>query len=313
MRPFRFGVMANHTLAPPQDGKAWADFCRRAEDLGYSSVLLSDHLYDPLTPVPAMMAAADATSTLRVGALVFGNDYRHPAMLAKEVAVVDVLSGGRVEFGLGAGWKATDYEQSGIRQDPAGVRVDRLVESVAVLKGLWADGPFSYAGEHYRITDLDSVPKPRQRPHPPVLLGGGSKRVLSVAGREADIVGVNRALRSGSVDAGALNDSSARSTDRKVGWIREAAGERFDRIELNMVVPDLVITGRRRQVAEDLAGPYQLSPDEVLEVPHLWVGTVEEICADVVRRRERWGVSYLMVIAKDMEAAAPVVARLAGT
>jgi len=312
-RPFRFGVMANHSLALPKDAATWSAFCRRAEDLGYSSALLSDHLWDQLAPVPAIISAAEATTTLRVGALMFCNDYRHPAMLAKETATADLLSGGRLEVGLGAGWKVTDYSQSGIRHDPAGVRVDRLVEGVQVLKGLWGEGPFSFEGDHYTIKDLDSNPKPLQRPHPPLILGGGSVRVLSLAGREGDIVSINRALKSGAVDPAAKNNSSGASTDQKIEWIRAAAGSRFDDIELNMVVPDIVITDRRRAVAEERASQYQLSASEVLEVPHLWCGSVDQVCEDLISRRERWGISYLVVTAKDVEAAAPVVARLSGT
>ena len=168
-RRFRFGVQAHR--AP--DGPAWTELARRAEGLGYSTLLVMDHFGDQLGPVPAMTAAATATAELRVGSLVFDNDYRHPVTLAKDIATVDLLSAGRVEFGVGAGWMRSDYEEAGILLEPAEVRIDRLEEAIAVVKGLWAPGPFSHEGRHYTITNLDGTPKPVQQPHPPVLLGGG--------------------------------------------------------------------------------------------------------------------------------------------
>src|SRR5437762_11989578 len=167
-RKFRFGVQASSAGSAAE----WATLARKAEDLGYSSLFLPDHFGDQLAPIPAMMAAADATTDLKVGALVFDNDYKHPVVLAKEIATIDVLSGGRVEFGIGAGWMNTDYEQSGIPKDRDGVRIARMVEGLEVCKALWSDEPCTYKGEHYTITALDGLPKPVQRPHPPVLIGG---------------------------------------------------------------------------------------------------------------------------------------------
>lgn len=313
IRPFRFGLMVNHSIPLPRGRADWVSLCRKAEQVGFSSILLSDHLWAQLAPVPAIMAAAEATSpSVRVGALMFGNDYRHPAVLAKEVASLDVLTDGRIEVGLGAGWKESDYRQSGIRLDPPGVRVDRLRESIAVLKGLWAGGEFSYRGEHYQIDRLENTPQPVQLPHPPLVVGGGGRRVLSLAAREADIVGINRSLTVGAVGTAARNNSSGAATDQKVQWIREAAGERFGQLELTMVVPDVTITDDRRATARGLASRYGLEPDDVLEVAQLWCGSVDQICDDLVRRRERWGVSYLVVVARDLELVAPVVERLAG-
>lgn len=177
-RTFRFGVQ----IASAGSAQEWADLARRAEELGYSSVFMPDHFGEQLAPVPALMAAADATTDLRIGALVFGNDYKHPVVLAKEAATLDVLSGGRFEFGIGAGWMNTDYEESGIQHDRPGVRIDRLAESVQICKGLFGEDPVTFEGEHYRISGLNGMPKPVQRPHPPVLIGGGGKRVLSLAG-----------------------------------------------------------------------------------------------------------------------------------
>ncbi|MGH9186300.1 MAG: TIGR03621 family F420-dependent LLM class oxidoreductase [Acidimicrobiales bacterium] len=308
-RRFRFAAQF-HTA---QNADAWAAKARKAEDLGYSTLLLPDHFGDQLAPVPAMMAAADATTDLRVGVLVFDNDYKHPVVLAKEVATIDVLSGGRVEFGIGAGWMNTDYEQSGIPQDPPGVRIDRMTEALAVIKGLWDDGPVSFEGRHYRISGLEGLPKPVQRPHPPILIGGGGKRVLSLAAREADLVGINPRLTSGAADAESARDALASRTDTKVAWVREAAGERFDDLELNMLVFAVIVTDDRRAMLEMMAGATGLTPEEASDVPHAWIGTVEEICDQIVAARERWGVSYWIVQGDPFEAAAPVVAKLAGT
>ena len=308
-RPFRFGIQLSS--APP--GQDWAALAREAEDLGYSTLLMPDHFGDQLAPVPALAAAAAATSALRIGPLVLDNDYKHPVVMAKEMATLDVLSGGRLELGLGAGWMASDYEQSGIPMDPAGVRVDRLEEAVAIVKGLMAPGAFSYEGKHYRVTDLDGLPKPVQSP-PPLLIGGGGPRVLALAGREADIVGLNPAVRSGQVDAAAARDGGADVTDRKLGWVREAAGERYGGIELTMLIYMAVITDDRAGTMAATAPLFGLEPEGLEHYPHAWVGTVDQIAADLEARRDRWDVSYLVVQGVDtMRAMAPVVARLAGT
>ena len=308
-RPFRFGVQCAHASSGPE----WADLARKAESLGYSSLFLPDHFGDQLAPVPAMMAAADATTDLRIGCLVFDNDYKHPVVLAKEVATIDVLSDGRVEFGLGAGWMNTDYEQSGIQHDRAGVRIDRMEEAIQVYKGLFGPETYSFDGKHYRITGMDGHPKPIQQPHPPLLIGGGGKRVLSIAGREAQIVGINPAIVSGAADAAAARNGAADETDRKVGWVREAAGDRYDHIEMNMLVFAVIITDDREGTAANMAALFGLEPEGALEYPHGWFGTVDQICDDLVARRERWDVSYLVIQADAMEAAAPIVAKLAGT
>ena len=308
-RPFRFGVQ----LSTAPSGEAWATLARRAEDLGYSSLFLPDHFGDQLAPVPAMQAAADATTSLRVGCLVFDNDYKHPVVLAKEIATIDVLSGGRVELGIGAGWMNSDYEQSGIQHDRAGVRIDRMEEGVAVLKGLFADGAYSFEGDHYRITGLDGQPKPVQRPHPPILIGGGAKRVLTIAGREADIVGVNPSIVSGQVDADAARSGAADVTDQKLEWVRAAAGDRYTDIEINMLIFAAMLTDDPAGTKASMAPLFGLEPGDIDDYPHAWIGSVESICDDLQKRRERWDVSYLVVQGDAMEAMAPVVERLAGS
>ena len=308
-RRFRFGIQ----LSNAPSGADWAALARKAEDLGFSTLFLPDHFGDQLAPVPAMQAAADATTDLRVGCLVFDNDYKHPVVLAKEVATIDVLSGGRVELGLGAGWMNSDYEQSGIQHDRAGVRIDRMEEAIAVLKGLFAEGAFSYEGEHYRITTMDGLPKTVQRPHPPLLIGGGAKRVLSIAGREADIVGINPSIVSGNVDADAARSGAASLTDEKLEWIKAAAGDRYRELELNMLIFAGIITDDAAGTKAMMAPLFGLEPQDLDDYPHALIGSVESICEDLQRRRDRWDVSYVVVQGDAMEALAPVVARLAGT
>ncbi len=308
-RPFRFAVQASGA----SDGMAWTDLARRVESLGYATLSMPDHFGDQLAPVPAMAAAAAATTTLRIASLVFDNDYRHPVVLAKEMATLDVLSGGRVELGIGAGWLATDYQQSGIRHDPAGVRLERMAEAVCVMRGLMADGPFGFQGKHYTISNLDGRPKPVQRPHPPIVMGGGGRRMLSIAGREADIVGINANLGAGRVGPEMAADVTPAAFERKIGWVREAAGERFDQIELQVQAFFLAVTDDRDATAAAVGQGFGVDADQVLEIPLVLIGNVQELAEDLQRRRARFGISYITVPAEMCEAFAPVVERLAGT
>ena len=307
-RPFRFGVQGR-SLGPRQE---WLDMVRRAEALGFSSYLALDHFVRGLDPVASLMAAAMATSTMRVGGFVFDNDFRHPALLAKAATTIDVLSGGRFELGIGAGWLKEEYDQTGIPFDPAGVRIARMEEAISLLKLIFTEEhPVSFAGEHYTVTDLICPPHPVQRPHPPFLIGGGSKRVLSVAGREADIVGITtRARHDGLKDT---TDLTAAATEQKIAWIKEAAGERFAEIELNMVVGDVVATDDRQDAAERLADQYGVTAEQILDSPLVLIGDAEEMAERLQERRERFGFSYIVVTEPNIEALAPVVERLAGT
>jgi probable F420-dependent oxidoreductase len=308
-RRFRFAVQAGRVTTGPE----WADLAREAESLGYSGLSMPDHFGDQLAPLSGLAWAAAATRTLRVGALVFDNDYRHPVVLAKEAATLDVLSGGRLELGLGAGWLTTDYDQSGIPCDRPAVRIERMVEGLRVVKGLMAAGAFSFQGEHYTITGMDGLPKPVQRPHPPVLIGGGGRRILSIAGREADIVGIGTNLRSGHMGTHLAENVTAEATARKVGWVRDAAGDRFDTVELHMQVFLFQLTDDRTAVATGIAQFMDTSVEAVLETPIVLLGTQQEIVDQLQRQRDAYGVSYLTVGADSMRAFAPVVARLAGT
>src|ERR671912_2720173 len=215
-RRFRFGIQLSHAST----GAEWLELARRAEDLGYSTLFVPDHFANQVAPVAALTGAAGATTSLRIGPLVLDNDYRHPVVTAKEMASLDLLSDGRLELGIGAGWMASDYEQAGIAMEPPALRVDRLEEALDVLEGLFGPGPFSYEGKHYRIAGLDGLPKPVQQPHPPILVGGGGPRLLRLAGREADIVGINPNLRAGEVSPDAVQDTIAAMTKQKVEWVR---------------------------------------------------------------------------------------------
>ncbi|MEY2458222.1 MAG: hypothetical protein QOG30_52 [Acidimicrobiaceae bacterium] len=259
------------------------------------------------------MAAADATTTLRVGALVLCTDFTHPVVIAKEAATIDVLSGGRFELGLGAGWMTSDYDNTGIALDPAGTRIQRMGEALTVIDALWSDTPCTFDGQHFTISGLDGRPKPVQRPRPPVLVGGGGRRVLSLAAQRADIVGLNIDLRRGVVDAGAGPNATDDATAEKLAWIRDAAGARFDQLELHVRVHLVIVTNDRWGMAAELAPAFGLSPEESLRSPHALAGSVEQIIDDLVERRERWGISYIGVGVDALHALAPVVAKLAGT
>lgn len=308
---FRFGVQCSSP--PTRGGHGWAELARACEDLGYSTLTVADHFDDQLAPVPALMAAADATTTLRIGALVLCTDYTHPVVLAKEAATIDLLSDGRFELGLGAGWMTTDYAQSGIPLDRAGTRIARLTEAIEVIDALWRDGPVTFRGDHFSLDGLEGSPKPLQRPRPPVLVGGGGRRVLSLAARVADIVGLNVDLRRGVIDDKAGPNATEEATAEKLAWIRDAAGSRFDDLELHVRVHLATVTNDRWGMAATLGPAFGMTPEQSLASPHALAGTIEQITDDLVERRERWGISYIGVGVDALHALAPVVAKLAGT
>lgn len=307
--PFRFGIQ----IREARDAAGWKDLARRIEDHGYSTATMPDHFTDQLAPLPALQAIADATTTLRVGALVFDNDYKHPVVLAKELATMDVLSDGRVEIGLGAGWMVSDYEASGIPFDRPGVRIDRFVEALHVIKAAMGDGPFSFGGEHYTIADYNGLPKPVQQPRPPILIGGGGKRVLGIAAREADIVGINGTMTAGAVGPEALGTMTRPAVVDRIGIIREAAGDRIDDIELNIRVFFVAITEDPEPMIDNMAKMLQVEPDLIRDSPFSLIGPISAVTEDVLRLREETGISYLIVGQDDVESFAPVVAALSGT
>lgn len=290
----------------------WSWQLRRAETLGYSIVTVADHFGGRLAPIPALAAASDQVG-LRLGTLVLANDFRNPAMLAKETATLDVLSGGRFELGIGAGWLAEDYEASGITMGEPGARIDRLEETIAIVKGLWGDSRLQHDGRHYRI-DLDGQPKPVQQPRPPILIAGGARRVLRLAGREADIVGISVRLDQG--ERAQLTEGVVSTTremiEQKLAWIREGAGDRYDNLELNTLVFEAHVTDSPEVVLEGIGQRTGIDSRVVKDSPQVLVGTVEEICETIEERRAAYGISYYSFYEEDIETMAPVVERLSG-
>jgi probable F420-dependent oxidoreductase len=259
------------------------------------------------------MSAADATSKLRIGSLVFDNDYRHPVVLAKEAATLDLMSDGRLDFGLGAGWLASDYEQTGIPLDPPGTRIERMAEALQIIKAFFAGGSVSFKGKHYAVDGVEAVPRPAQKPHPPIILGGGGRRMLRLAAREADIVSVNYKLTEGRVNRALIHTGMADATDEKLGWVREAAGDRFSEIELMATIFVANVTDERDSVAEAMAAGFGSEPRDVLDMPHFLIGTIEQMIEDLRARRERYGISHYVLPDSAAESLAPVVERLTGT
>ena len=308
LRPFRFGVQASSAKTRAE----WVDLALRTEGQGYSCLTMPDHYDEQMAPVPALMTAANVTTTLRVGALVWDNDYKHPAVLAKELATMDVLSDGRLELGIGAGWMISDYEQMGIPYDSAKIRIDRFVEGIKVIKGAMSQGPFSFSGEHYTITGYNGTPKPIQAPCPPILIGGGGKRVLSIAAREADIIGINATMSAGVVGPDAISTMTAAAVDEKVDIVRVAAGARLADIEMNVRAFLVNITDDAAGAAAGIATMMGVEQKMVEETPFALVGPPSKLIEDLLARRERWGFSYIIVGAEDIDSFAPVVSALNG-
>jgi len=305
---FRFGLK----LREADDAEAWAEQARRAEAAGFDTVLLPDHIDYGFAPLPAALAAAQATSRLRVGTSVLCNDFRHPAILAKEAATIDRLSGGRLELGLGAGWMHEDHRKTGIARDPARVRIERLEESLIILRGLFGQGAFSHEGAHYRVHELDGHPKPLQAGGPKILVGGGGEKLLGVAARHADIVGINPVARSGVHDAATDLDASGEATDRKIEWVRAAAGARFPAIELACEVFLAEVAEDPAEADRVLSERYRRPAAEARLVPNALVGSLDALADVLEARRARWGISYWILPPNVVESMAPLVAKLSG-
>jgi probable F420-dependent oxidoreductase len=310
--PFRFAAQLS-SAGDDKTAKGWTDQAKKIEDLGYSTLLMPDHFGDQLAPVPALMAAADATTELRIGALVFDNDYKHPLILAKEAATIDVLSNGRLELGLGAGWMIADYEQSGIAYDPPRVRVDRFEEGLDIITGLLeTDAPFSFSGTHYKVTQHHGLPRPVQSPRPPLIIGGGGKRVLGIAGRRADIVSINVNLKEGLGGPEVAVDATPEKTLEKIQWVREAAGERFDQVELNCLVGFVTFTEDRQSIFDAMAPAFGIDPVDAGHVPIALIGTMEQMEEELYWRRENYGISYISFATSSWESLGELVGRMAG-
>jgi probable F420-dependent oxidoreductase len=312
VKPFRFGVGTRGATSRAE----WVEKARKIESLGYATLTLPDHLVDLIAPMPALVSAAEATTTLRIGTNVLNNDFRHPVLVAREAAAVDLLSGGRLQLGLGAGSIQSEYDEAGFGFDRGAVRVERLAEAVTIIKGLLSGEQVNFTGRHYRLTGHTIAPLPVQKPHPPILIGGNGPRLLALAARQADIVGFSGInFREGGAVPPDLSAWRASVVDERVKLVREAAGaERYARLELNALVQRVLITDDRRGTAEELTARWtQLTADEVLATPYVLIGTVDQMVEDLQARRERWGFSYYVISEPYLDAFAPIVARLAGT
>jgi probable F420-dependent oxidoreductase len=310
MRPFRFLADVGSIMT----GSELAAYAQRAEQLGFDTLVLPDHLIEQFSPVVTMATVAAATERLRVAAFVLNNDLRHPAVLAQDLASIDVLSDGRLDVAIGAGWNQPEYDAIGLRFDPTPVRQARLAEAVTVLKGLFSGEPFSFAGEHYTITEYSAQPVPVQRPHPPFFIGGGGRRTLTLAGTEADIVGLApRIGKDRKVDASSITLAGTRE---KIDWVREAAGDRFDALQFNIYPSGwpVVITddlhGEARKVIDHLKSRtgIELSETEIIDSPHLFIGSVNRLVEKFLQLREELGITSILL--GDIDDTAPVLERL---
>ena len=321
-QPFRFGVQSFSATS----AREWCERARKVEALGFSSLHLADHILGPgeviaaanhpiqeLAAVPAMAAAAAATETLRIGCRVFCIDYRHPAVLAKETATLDLLSDGRLEIGLGAGWLRGEYEALGMNFEPAPVRISKLEEVIRLLKTHFSGDEIAQAGQHVNVRGYTGAPSPVQKPHPPIMIGGGSRRILGLAGREANIVSFNFNNRAGVLGPDGVMNSTEEKTHEKVSWVRDGAGERFADLEFEIGAYFTFVGDASDGAAKGMAGAFGLSVEEMRRHPHGLFGTTDTICDELERRREAFGINYVTVPDNAIESFAPVVAKLSGS
>jgi probable F420-dependent oxidoreductase len=309
MAAFRFTLQASQAASPA----AWRELARKAEDSGYSTLYVPDHLDDQWAPMVALTVAAEATTTLRVGTLVLDNDFRHPVVLAKEAATLDVVSGGRFELGMGAGWMTTDYRQSGIVMDKPSVRVARLAESLEIMCAMWQSGRATFEGDHYSVTEAIGSPAPVSPGGPPLVIGGGSKRILTLAGQYARTVSIVPSLAAGYVGPEVAAESVVEKYSDRARWAREAAGERAGDLEFQCWTVAVQVVPNADEVLESLAPLFNLTPDQLRAAPVALIGTAGEITETLRKRREELGFSNIVVHEAEMDALAPVIAELAGT
>lgn len=307
-RPFRFGISFGGTPTRAELVSA----IRRAEEFGFDIVCTADHISSRLAVMPLLSTAAEVSS-MRVSPMVIANDFRHPVVVARDSATLDILSEGRFELGIGTGWIKRHYDSASISYDDPKTRVRRFREAIAVIKGCWRGEPFTFSGDHYQMAGVTSPP-PYQRPHPPLLIGGSGRSMLTLAGREADIVGISplRPVAS-SFDHfdPSLGDSGTR-VEQQLRWIREGAGARIDGIEISVMAHHLEISDDVEGRAAELAASWGSTPGQILESPHVYLGSVPQIVETLLERRERYGISYVVFLGADLELVGPIVGRLAG-
>jgi probable F420-dependent oxidoreductase len=306
MHPFRFAVQQGSA----QSGEKWSALARRVESLGYDLLVMPDHLGRQLSPFAALASAAAATTRLRVGVFVFANDYRHPLMLAREAATLDLLSGGRFEMGIGAGWMTSDYRQLGMTYDPAPRRIDRLEEAIPLIKRLLAGETVTHRGEHYQLDRASVGVEPVQKPRPPLAIGGGGPRMLKLAAREADIVGLVPGFDAhGRIH---VRQATETATAEKIALIREATGDRFEQLEINVWLGDAGLVGSGNSILGSLTAAARWAPTALYGSPYVLYGTLNSAREQLLRRRDRLGISYYTVPSNAMESMAPLVEALAG-
>jgi probable F420-dependent oxidoreductase len=309
MAPFRFALQASHAASPD----AWRALARKTEDMGFATLYVPDHLGEQWAPMIALTVAADATTTLRVGTLVLDNDFRHPVILAKEAATLDVVTGGRFELGMGAGWMTTDYEQSGIPMEPAAVRIAKLDEALQIMRAMWTDGSATLPGEYYNVANAEGTPKPVTPGGPPLVIGGGSKRILTLAGQYAQTVSIVPSLAAGVMGSDMAAESVVEKYADRVKWARAAAGDRADELEFQCWTAVVMVVPNAAEIFEQMAPAFGLTPAQLSAAPIGLVGTTEEITETLQQRREEFGFSNIVLHEAEMDAIAPVVAALAGT
>lgn len=307
MQPFRFVVYTNNS----DEADAWTTFACRVEELGYDALYVTDHLSRQLAPTAALAAAAAVTRRLRIGPYVLANDFRHPLIVAREAATLDRLSGGRLDLGLGAGWKPSDYRQLGIAYDRPAVRIDRLQESLAIIRRLLAGEVLTHHGRHYHLERARVQPSPIQRPHPPIMLGGGGPRMLRIAAREAEIVSfVPQFSRAGRP---MMRHATESALADRVAAVRAAAGSRFEELELNVFVGDAGVIGGPQPLSTSIGALLKSAAPAVAGgSPYLLYGTIDQLRERMLKRRDRIGISSYGIPARAMESFAPLVAALAG-
>jgi probable F420-dependent oxidoreductase len=304
VHPFRFAV---HASSAPS-GPAWLAFARRVEALGYDTLLVPDHLGEQLSPISALAAAAAVTERLRIGPHVFANDFRHPLVMAREAASLDVISNGRLELGLGAGWRTADYRQLGMRYDPPGRRIDRLEEALPLVRRLLEGDTVTHAGPHYRLDRAQILPRPVQRPRPPLCIGAGGPRMLRLAARQAEIVAmVPQFTTTGRPMA---RDATDAALARKVEVVRAAAGERFSSLELSVYCADAGMVGSGHGLLGSVASAAKGLAVAPVGPPYLLYGTLAQLRERLERRRDRLGISHYAIPGHAMEEMAPLVEAL---
>jgi len=312
VKHFRFGIQ----LPSAATGAEYRSKAKEIEAIGYSTVFCPDHFDEQWSPTVALTIAAEATETLNVGSLVYDVDYRHPLVLAKELATLDLASEGRVEFGIGAGWMEADYLTAGIAYDRPGIRISRMIEAIEIIQMLWSGDVFTFTGDHYQIKEATGFPLPFNKKGPPLIIGGGGKKVLTEAARRADIVGLNASLHSGEIGANTAQSALAERFIERRTWVEEAAGDRFADLELQLNTFMVSVTQTSKEadeLFENLAPVFGVTPEQAREIPLVLAGTVNDICEQLQHRREVYGVSYIVFPSTEIYNLAPVVERLVAT